>query len=76
MSEEETLEDFLKTRKIDISQLEDREKDKLDIEGIEAKAIETARLQAFPFGVKDALRARYETTGAFMTSYYPTCMGI
>ena len=76
MSSEESLKEFLEKRKINISELEKGEQDKFDLDGIEAKRIEDARMSNFPLTVEEIEKVTVAVEYNGMFAFFNNCFDI
>ena len=75
MSEVDTdsLKEFLKSRKIDLSSLDPKEQNKFDISQLEARQIEHQRAKAFPISLQEATNTHLEVTSNIINSIFDNC---
>ena len=73
MAEDEGLDAFLKKHKIDLGELEDTERDKLQIEKNRAFSILRARENAFPYSFNEIYRANLEIEANAFTEMFDMC---
>ena len=69
----EDLEQFLAKRKINLSELEEEERDKFDIEKQKARNIEMARIKAIPFSTGELRRMNHEIEYSTLQSIFDNC---
>ena len=77
MAEEEnsgqSFEEFLAKRKINLDELEEQEREKLDIDKIKARNIENTRLKALPFTNLELKRMNLEIETNILQSIFKNC---
>ncbi len=74
MSEDDSLKEFLRSRKINLDELDPNTEEDFDLDGIEAKRIERSRAENFPLSITDANKLDYSIATRGIIAIFDGCL--